>query len=48
MFFSCVKKSQVDLELLSDDEALFQELEKEEDSEIATLREQRIREIQAE
>ncbi|KAI9280815.1 thioredoxin-like protein [Sporodiniella umbellata] len=40
--------SKVDLELLSDDEALFEELEREEDSEIATLREQRIKEIQDE
>ncbi|CAO3698201.1 hypothetical protein G6F70_006075 [Rhizopus microsporus] len=43
-----MSSSAVDIELLSDDEALFEELEKEEDSEIAFMREQRIKEIQSE
>lgn len=37
-----------DLELLSDDEALFEELENEEDNEVAAMRERRIKEIQDE
>ncbi|KAI8972064.1 thioredoxin-like protein [Mycotypha africana] len=37
-----------DLEALSDDEALFAELENEEDNDIAQIREERIREIQRE
>lgn len=37
-----------DLELLSDDEALFEELEKEEDNDVASMRERRIKEIQNE
>lgn len=37
-----------DLELLSDDEALFEELEREEDNDVATMREKRIKEIQNE
>ncbi|KAG2211884.1 hypothetical protein INT47_004571, partial [Mucor saturninus] len=37
-----------DLELLSDDEALFEELEKEEDNDVASMRERRIKEIQDE
>ncbi|CAO3630794.1 unnamed protein product [Mucor hiemalis] len=36
------------LELLSDDEALFEELEREEDNDVATMREKRIKEIQNE
>ncbi|GAA5807469.1 hypothetical protein MFLAVUS_000830 [Mucor flavus] len=37
-----------DLELLSDDEALFEELEREEDNDVASMRERRIKEIQDE
>lgn len=37
-----------DLELLSDDEALFEELEREEDNDVAAMREKRIKEIQNE
>ncbi|KAI8881598.1 thioredoxin-like protein [Backusella circina FSU 941] len=37
-----------DLEALSDDEALFEELEREEDNDLAAMREKRIREIQSE
>ena len=40
--------SNKDLSDIEDDEALFEELEKEEDSEIAYMRERRIKEIQHE
>ena len=41
-------RSNKDLSDIEDDDALFEELEREEDTEIAHMRERRIREIQQE